>query len=395
VSINKVTTNNSILLPDDGICMRGKVRTWEKCPQCGRKFSITEEYLIHCPDCKTKPKLYYITLYWDKKQHKIYRDTDGHLLDSYQRAHRLLESMRKEIDDGLLSISNYIPKEIEQFRGYRLLETWHKGKIARDLSPGHLKKLRQYIDKYFLPFFNKEDCRKIRTYHVENFLLSIPSHLSLKTKRNIMIMLHNFCDWLFRREIIARIPSFPSLSPPEPPIYWIDKDTQLHIISFIPELHRPVFEFLAYHPVRPGEARALKVVDCNLKDFTIHICRAWSLNELRSRKNKKPYYLPLNHTFIDKYRNIFKDKLPEAFLFTNTYGKPYTDGRLRKIWNRACRKAGIKISLYHATRHSIASQAVEKGVPMELIQKALDHTSSKTTKRYASIGVHKLRGIVE
>jgi integrase len=170
---------------------------------------------------------------------------------------------------------------------------------------------------------------------------------------------------------------------------------QLHIISFIPEHHRPIYEFLAYHPVRPGEARALKIVDCNLKDFTVHICRAWSLNQLRSRKNKKPYYLPLNHAFVEKYKNIFKDKLPEGFLFINTSIRPYTDSRLRKIWYRACRKAGIKISLYNATRHSIASQAVEKGVPLELIQQALDHSSIKTTKRYASIGVHKLRGIVE
>ena len=375
--------------------MRGKVRTWEKCPKCGEKFTIIEEYLIHCPACKTRPEGYYITLYWDKKQHKIYRDTDGQLLDSFQRAHRLLETMRKEMDDGLFSISNYIPKEIEQFRGYRLFETWFKGKISQDLSPGHLKKVTQYIDKYFLPHFKNHDCRTLRTYHIEDFLLSIPSHLSLKTKKNIMIMLHNFCNWLLRREIIARVPSFPSLSPPEPPIYWIDKSTQLHIISFIPEHHRPVFEFLAYHPIRQGEVRALKVVDCNLKDYTFHICKAWSLKELRSRKNKKPYYLPLNHAFIQRFKNIFKDKLPEAFLFTNTYGRPYTDSRLGKIWRKACKKVGIKISLKNATRHSIASQAIEKGVPMELIQQALGHSSMQTTKRYASIGVHKLRGIVE
>ncbi|MEW6420074.1 MAG: site-specific integrase [Nitrospirota bacterium] len=188
------------------------------------------------------------------------------------------------------------------------------------------------------------------------------------------------------------MPQFPVLSPPEPPIYWIDKKQQLQILEAVPLNHRPIFEFLIYHPVRPGEARALKVKDVNIKDMTIHICRAWSLKSLRPRKNKKPYYLPLSQKFN---LNILRNKLPEAFLFTNTFGKSYTDSRLRKIWNRACKKAGIKIPLYHATRHSIASQAINQGVDLAVISQALGHSSTASTKRYASLKVQRLKSVID
>jgi integrase len=374
-----------------GLCMKGRVRTREKCPQCNKPFKIIEEMDIYCPACHTRPKTFFIFLYWDRKKFRISRDKDGHLLDSYKRAHRLLESIRKNIDDKIFSITDYLPGEIEQFRGNKLSNKWYDAKLSQNLSPGHLKKVKQYIEKYFSPFFNNLDCRQLRTYHIEDFLTQLPDY-STKTKKNIMIMLKNFCNWLFKRETLLRMPQFPTLSPSEPPIHWIDKEQQLQLLDAIPLNHRPIFEFLIYHPIRPGEVRALKVKDVNIKDMTIHICRAWSLKSLRSRKNKKPYYLPLSQKFN---LDILRDKLPEAFLFTNTFGNPYTDSRLRKIWKSACKNAGIKISLYHATRHSIASQAINQGVDLAVISQALGHCSTASTKRYASLKVQRLKSVID
>ena len=93
--------------------MKGKVRTREKCPQCGGEFKVIEEMDILCPKCQTRPKTFYIWLYWSyegKNKHRIARDRNGHILDSYKRAHRLLESIRKDIDDQTFSITDYLPR---------------------------------------------------------------------------------------------------------------------------------------------------------------------------------------------------------------------------------------------------------------------------------------------
>lgn len=373
--------------------MQGKVRTREKCPNCCNPFKIIEETDISCPKCNTRPKTFFIFLYHYKGKYRISRDPDGHILDSYRRAHRLLESIRREIDGNTFKLSNYIPKEIEEFRGHKLLESWLRLKKEKDLSPLHIRNIQQHIEKYYLPLLREIDCRKINSDLIERFFLSLPSHLGLKTKQNIMMMLKNFCYYLLRREIIPRMPYFESLSPPQPPITWITKRNQSEIIGHLQNRHKPIFYFLMYHPIRISEATSLKVKDFNLENRSVHICRAFSGTELRPRKNKRCYYLPISSQFDI---SVLKDKLSEAFIFTNSKGKPYRGNDLRKMWRKACKKAGIDIKLKNATRHSIASQAINEGVPLEVISKALGHSSLEITKqKYASMEIERLRIMVE
>ena len=76
--------------------------------------------------------------------------------------------------------------------------------------------------------------------------------------------------------------------------------------------------------------------------------------------------------------SALEDKLPEAFVFLNRKGLPYTQGRLEKIWSAACKKAGAKIQLYHGTRRSNATQLrVLKGADLESICMILGQKQQK------------------
>lgn len=103
--------------------------------------------------------------------------------------------------------------------------------------------------------------------------------------------------------------------------------------------------------------------------------------------------MPLSYDFDI---NILKDKLPEAFVFTNTMGKPYTSNRLRKIWCKARKKAEVTIKLKNATRHSVASQAVNEGTDLAVVSKALGHSTLEITRsRYASIEINSIRVVID
>jgi integrase len=378
--------------------MAGKVRSREKyCSECKSKLIVQvedgEEKGIKCPVCNYRPQTYFIFIYWQGGKHRIPRDPDGHILDGYRRAHRLLESIRREIDAGTFNINNYLPKEIEMFRGHQLLEEWQRVKAGQGLSSGHLEKVRQYATAYYVPYFGALDCRKLITHHIESFMLTLPQHLSEKTKKNIMDMLKNFCRWLYRREIIARVPFFPVLSPPEPVIRVITRETQLKILEKISPRHRDIFRFLMYHPVRPSEACALKTKDIDLVNGIVEISRAFGhKHELKPRKNKKPYHLPLSNTFDP---SVLRNKLPEAFVFVNSYGKPFCGNRLRKIWTAALIKAKVPhINLYNGTRHSIATDAVMRGVDKNRISQALGHSTASMADKYVKAKVDILRDIV-
>jgi integrase len=86
---------------------------------------------------------------------------------------------------------------------------------------------------------------------------------------------------------------------------------------------------------------------------------------------------------------------PEDFVFKKQKGrgkgKPFSESYLRKAWNEARKKAKVQeITLYEGTRHSLASQAINKGVPISTIQKFLRHESPKMTERYAYLKTETL-----
>jgi integrase/recombinase XerD len=369
--------------------MAGKIRSREKeCLNGHGKLTVIEEADIKCDVCSYRPKSYYIDLYW-KGQNKISRDSDGHTLDSFKRTHRLLESIRQEIDRGTFRIDNYLPKEIELFRGRTLFPKWLQSKT--DVAPTTYREYNRYTKAYFTPYFGMKDLRKITAGDIEDFINSLPFHLSLKTKKNVSIALHNFFAYLHRREAIHRIPVFPIITPPEVPIACISRSDQEKTLEYLKK--HPIFSFMVYHPVRPGEARALKVKDFNLQDMTVHIERAFSLKELRSRKNRKDYYLPIAGAFDI---SVLKNKLPEAFVFTNQEGRPYKAENIRRIWHKACKKAGTPhIKLYNGTRHSTATDALKKTSSLYLVSKLLGHSSMKMTEKYARHDVEILRGITD
>ena len=127
---------------------------------------------------------------------------------------------------------------------------------------------------------------------------------------------------------------------------------------------------------------------------TLHVERTWSGKELRHRKNGKDYYVPLSKTFDHELQ---KESHPEAWLFRQKDGRPYSHAWLRDIFHGALDAAGMKrIPLKNATRHSIASQAINRGESLMSVSKTLGHSSLQVTAdNYAKMEVETMRSVVD
>jgi len=383
--------------------MKGTIRTLEKCT-CGKSFS--EILSRHgkkgkpildmiCTNCGIRPRSFFLYLYLPKSQFpdrygklRLYRGPDGRPFRSYYEAEEVLQQIRKEVFERTFELANYLPSEIEGFRGKRQLEKWLVTK--EDLAPTTYKSVRQHINEYLEPYFGSLDMRKLNTAHVEDFMAQLPSKLKPKTVKNIMASLGSFARWLQRRNTIVMLPTFPTVKVPDPVITWITKQKQLEILEAIPEKFRPIFKFMMYHPLRSGEVRALKVKDFDLDHRVVHVCRAFSAGELRTRKNGRDYYLPLSETFD---AGILEAKHPEAWVFTTPTGKPWSKEYLPKVWQESLESTGLPhIALKNATRHSVASQAINRGVRAEVVSRILGHSAvGVTLERYARLEVDSLR----
>ncbi len=65
------------------------------------------------------------------------------------------------------------------------------------------------------------------------------------------------------------------------------------------------------------------------------------------------------------------------------------------FWLRARREAGIEDVRLHDLRHTVASQAVARGVPLPTVARMLGHAQPTMTLRYAHVGDHEVEAAAE
>ena len=381
--------------------MAGKIRTKEKCPKCGGKFLPvgTDKGTgvpLQCPTCLTRPQKYFIDIYVKGYGRlKIYSDHKGRTLDSFASAERTLVRIRSEIDDHTFDPTQYCKAELKKFLFETRIEEWYRDKLLQQqkghLAESYVKKLKCYKDSYYLKFFKGMDVREIRTFHINEFYKWLPT-LSPKYTHNIFSALQNFFNTLCIEGYIsfAQRPSFPKIQLDRKTPRWIDRDTQLTLIKSIPEHDRPIFLFLAFQGVRPGEARALKVKDIDFRNECLTIRRTFSGNTLKERvKSRIIKPRAINPLLIPLLQELCRDKTPDAFIFINPRtGKPYDKNALQRIWNKAITGSDgtkkIDITLYQATRHSLASNLLNNGAELSAIRDILGHSDIRTTLIYAN-----------
>ncbi len=381
--------------------MKGKIRTKEKCPKCQGKF-IDYQKVMACPECLKKgeiivPEKYYIDLFWNGKQRKIYSDNDGRILNNYELAHRVLIEIRQKIDKHKLDPGDYVAKKYVALQFGSYARGWAKKYqelVDREqIAPTTAKERKRLVEKYYIPFFKSMDIRDIRAGDIEDFYLDLPQKLSSSSQKIIMNILHKLFNDAKRRRNIKEVPEFPQIETTEPITKWLDEETQDVIYKQIPDIHKPIFFFMLRQGVRPSEARALHWEDIDLENGAITIRRTFSDNIYREKtKTKNQRVIPLDDDVYDMLKGM-RNLSGFVFKFKT---KVYTNrSTIAKIWDRAVKRTGLPhISLYEGTRHSVASQAGNRGEDLNLIQSLLGHTNSKTTRRYVHLNAKGLKVVL-
>lgn len=371
--------------------MAGHIRSKEKCPRCGGKFAGQP---LACPCCKTAPTRFYLDFPWQGQKLKIYSGPDGHPLDSWARAQRLLEAMRSQVDRGLFDPRDYAAKELRSLRCDNYFRAWlarreEEGARGR-LSRSYLKDLRGYVKNYWIPYFQSQGIRDLREGDLEDFLAQLPGHLSAKTLHNLLGALHKLLADAYRRRDILRLPDVPRVQVGEPVTRWLTREQQDRVIRHVQEPYRTFYLFLMRQGCRPGEGRALRWEDVDLREGVVVIRAAFDQHVYRPyTKERDVRYLPLHPDVAAALR-----RLPRAltgYVFVNRRGAPLSARRVYEHWRRAAEKAQVRATCYQGTRHSLASQAINMGVSERLVGEMLGHKTSASTRRYAKTRTEALR----
>jgi integrase len=183
----------------------------------------------------------------------------------------------------------------------------------------------------------------------------------------------------------ARIPIFVSDLPrPDEPLpkFLDDGDATRLARSIAAEpdrLRRLVLEILMHTGVRVGELCGLEA------DAVVQIGDGWWLRVPLGKLHNDRYVplLPQLLGLLDAWQATHDDN-GTGLLLTND-GRPLNRHVVTRMLNRAARRAGLGHLHPHQLRHTLATQAVNRGMRLEAIAALLGHRTLRMTIRYARI----------
>lgn len=229
--------------------------------------------------------------------------------------------------------------------------------------------------------------------------------LSKNTVRLIRNALSQMLADAFDEELIK---SNPAAEPRRPrgrrrrkgggakPVVRPFSDAELAQVLEAARVHEPehyaYLLLLARTGMRPGEGAALVWDDINFTTRSISIERAYSRGVLGETKTGETRVVDMSTelsatlTALDRVRKTqaLKNGWGEVpdLIFVNAAGGPLDESRVRKVFKRVMRKAGITGHTLYDLRHSYASLHLAKNTPITYVSSQLGHSDASTTLRW-------------
>ncbi|HOJ30941.1 MAG TPA: tyrosine-type recombinase/integrase [bacterium] len=134
--------------------------------------------------------------------------------------------------------------------------------------------------------------------------------------------------------------------------------------------------------LRISELAGLKKTDINLRENWIRV----------TGKGKKERIVFFPQELVPFVNHCMTG--PGEFLFGTKTGKPISRQNIWKIVHKTGKTAGLQINLKpHMLRHTFATQLLEAGMDIRVIQELLGHKSISTTKIYTLVSRNQLKTI--
>ncbi len=325
---------------------------------------------------------FFVQLYWKGTIEKFWSvliQGQWHPIKHYENGKKLLAAIQEDIDRDPEAFD---PRTFRPSNPLSLGEYYKTWLVQCDAGKKCKRDYKTCIVNYAIPYFGADkDIRKFRKAELVLYQQFLKNKLEEKGAYNKLGALKTMVRWAFSNEEIKRVPPFPKMSMPKPSeIEYLTMEQQELVLSHVPTRDVYIFRFAMEYGPRIGEVRAIK--KDAVKNGKVYIKRAFSDNDL----NEKTKTGEVGELELTPYAKEILDNLPKhtgPFLFVREDGKPYTNKNLNKVWHEACGKAGIRIKLYNAVRHSLGCQLLDEGKDESFVQAVLRHKTSEMTKRYA------------
>ena len=222
---------------------------------------------------------------------------------------------------------------------------------------------------------------RVTRFDIEDFLTESNKTCSVATRNRYLAQVKAIMSFAVERGILKSSPAagIPAkheavLPPKGLPDEVVNKVVH-RLMKDIDDEKARLLLFLFATGCRLGEARALKLQDCNPNRKIAY---------LPTSKSGRERLIPLNHFALELIQLQFQRHGTTGLLFRGQGGVSQIS-EPRRYWYRVCNDCGLSGVRMHDARHTVATSLLNQGCSLDVLQKVLGHSSPKMTERYARL----------
>lgn len=279
--------------------------------------------------------------------------------------------------------------------------------IAPNLKPATARAAESHLRQHIIPHLGTLRLSEFTVKVVQAFSTGLISGRTRKTVENILQTLFSVLQTARRFGSAIRAVSRADIVLPNGGISrevrFFDAEQVGKIVAAAKEPYSTMFAVLGMTGLRAGEMLGLKVSDLDFTRKVIHVRRSIDSRTRQEQTPKSrgsasdvPIPWALERRLLEFLRVGYRENL-NGYLFANRKCNPYSIGKVTEygLWP-ALEKLKIERAGLHAFRHAAASELLEQGAPLTVVQRQLRHRDARTTlQKYGHVVGDAQRRAVE
>jgi integrase len=270
---------------------------------------------------------------------------------------------------------------------------------ARSSAKSHLETVESHLRVHIVPFFGDKALDRIDEDDVTRFALRLRrAGRAPKTVRNVVSTLHSVFEVARRRRWIATNPcslvDLPAHKPSRDIRFLRQEELAAVLDTGVPDdewgfLERPLYLMAAMTGLRQGELLALRWQDLDIAALKVRVRQAFVRGEFKAPKSVRgsrgvPMAAELERA-LNELRAASNFVSDDDLVFAHPFtGSPLVRSVVRRRFQRACRRAGVRSVRFHDLRHTFGTRIAASGeVSLRTLQEWMGHRDAKTTLIYA------------
>jgi integrase len=271
-----------------------------------------------------------------------------------------------------------------------VVQEWRE-QIAVNLKPSTVRAADSHLRQHLLPRLGSLHLPELNARQLQAFVTTLASTgITRKTIENVLQTMFSILRTarLFGNAVplIKRSDLVLPREEAGREVRFLDALQIGQIITRAKEPYATMFALLGMTGLRAGEMLGLKVGDLDFSRKVIHVRRSVDSRTKKEQSTKSrgsasdvPMPLALEKRLADFLKNHHRENAA-SYVFANRIRNSYSVGKVTEYGLWPVQKAlGIECTGLHAFRHAAASELLEEGAPLTVVQRQMRHRDARTT----------------